>query len=486
MKKRVLGRFAAALVMAAAGSVFAQSAARTGFTYQGRLTSGGVAQSVPYDFQFKLFDAATGGNQVGPSLATTLGLNGGLFTANLDFGAAFNSSARWLEIAVRPSGNGNFTTLMPRQEVTAAPHAEGLVLPIAASVNTGDPGLSITNVQGDGIDALGGGDGIVATGTLAGGNGLFGQCNTGTQAYGVWGWSTSGYGVVGNGPMAAGSFSSSTGLGVQASGATGVEGTATSGAGIGVHGIGGAGAVAVQGNSSNGGPNSYGVLGISSAPAGNGVRGEVTAGTDAFGVWGVDSTNAAGSFAGFFSGNVNVTGSLSKSGGSFKIDHPLDPANQYLYHSFVESPDMMNIYNGNVTLDGSGAAVVTMPNWFEALNTEFRYQLTALGAPSPSLYVAREMANGAFVIAGGTAGARVSWQITGIRQDPWANAHRIPVEEMKRPQERGLYLHPELYGLPQSASITAPKNADLPRPAAPAPQPQKAPPTSLAAVKGGN
>lgn len=65
----------------------------------------------------------------------------------------------------------------------------------------------------------------------------------------------------------------------------------------------------------------------------------------------------AGGFAGFFLGDVDVDGDLSKAGGSFKIDHPLDPANKYLYHSFVESPDMMNIYNGNVTTDAEGKAV---------------------------------------------------------------------------------------------------------------------------------
>ena len=81
----------------------------------------------------------------------------------------------------------------------------------------------------------------------------------------------------------------------------------------------------------------------------------------------------------YFDGDVDVLGTLSKSSGSFKIDHPLDPANKYLYHSFVESPDMKNIYDGNVTTDGSGTAIVTMPAWFEALNTDFRYQLTVIG-----------------------------------------------------------------------------------------------------------
>ena len=73
----------------------------------------------------------------------------------------------------------------------------------------------------------------------------------------------------------------------------------------------------------------------------------------------------SGGYAAFFDGNVDVDGNLSKAGGSFKIDHPLDPANKYLYHSFVESPDMMNIYNGNATTDAQGSAIVQLPEWFE-------------------------------------------------------------------------------------------------------------------------
>ena len=155
--------------------------------------------------------------------------------------------------------------------------------------------------------------------------------------------------------------------------------------------------------------------------------------------------NAGQAPAGSFNGDVAITGNLSKGGGSFKIDHPLDPANKFLYHSFVESPDMMNIYNGNVVTDGSGLAVVTLPDWFEALNRDFRYQLTVIGQFAQAV-VAQKVANGQFVIRTDKPGVEVSWQITGIRQDAWANAHRIPVEENKNGQERGHYLHPELYG----------------------------------------
>jgi hypothetical protein len=167
------------------------------------------------------------------------------------------------------------------------------------------------------------------------------------------------------------------------------------------------------------------------------------------------SAQGTNSYAGVFSGNVAVTGTLSKGAGNFKIDHPLDPANKYLYHSFVESPDMMNIYNGNIVLDGNGEATVTMPDWFEALNRDFRYQLTAMGKPSPNLYIAREISGNRFSIAGGSPGAKVSWTVTGIRHDAYANAHRIPVEEEKPAEARGKYLNPEVFGKTRQQGIYA-------------------------------
>jgi len=149
---------------------------------------------------------------------------------------------------------------------------------------------------------------------------------------------------------------------------------------------------------------------------------------------------------------VQVTGNLSKGGGSFKIDHPLDPQNQYLYHSFVESPDMMNVYNGNVTLDAQGEAWVELPAWFEALNRDYRYQLTCIGGFAP-VHVAQEIQNNRFQIAGGIPGLKVSWQVTGIRHDPYAEAHRIPVEEDKPAEERGTYLHAGAYGQSETMGL---------------------------------
>lgn len=134
--------------------------------------------------------------------------------------------------------------------------------------------------------------------------------------------------------------------------------------------------------------------------------------------------------AGLFQGDVQVTGTLIKSAGSFRIDHPLDPERKYLSHSFVESPDMMNVYNGNVTTDADGNATVVMPDYFEALNRDFRYQLTVIGKFAQAM-VSEKISKNAFKIKTDKPGTEVSWQVTGIRKDKFANENRIPVETMK-------------------------------------------------------
>ena len=157
-------------------------------------------------------------------------------------------------------------------------------------------------------------------------------------------------------------------------------------------------------------------------------------------------------YAGVFDGKVSILGSLTKSAGSFKIDHPLDPANKYLYHSFVESPDMLNVYNGNVLLNQEGEAWVELPQWFQALNKEFRYQLTCIGEHAP-VFIADEIHENRFRIAGGYEGMRVSWQVTGVRHDPYAKMHPIVVEELKPIEQKGRLLHPGEYHQPESMGI---------------------------------
>jgi hypothetical protein len=150
------------------------------------------------------------------------------------------------------------------------------------------------------------------------------------------------------------------------------------------------------------------------------------------------------------SGDLHIVGALSKGSGSFLIDHPLDPMNKILQHSFVESPDMKNIYDGIAALDGNGEAAVKLPDYFEALNRDFRYQLTPVGSSMPQLFVKQKISNNMFVIGGGAAGGEVSWQVTGTRQDAYAKKHPVIVEEQKGSGDAssykpGEYVHPDAF-----------------------------------------
>jgi hypothetical protein len=224
--------------------------------------------------------------------------------------------------------------------------------------------------------------------------------------------------------------------------------------GNGVVGYGGNGATgSTYSNGGNGG-NFYGGAATGTAFGGIGVLAYAGA-PNGRGIVAAASDESTTSLAGDFEGNVFVRGEVDKSSGAFKIDHPLDPENKFLMHSFVESPDMMNVYNGNVVTDGTGYATIAMPDYFEALNRDFRYQLTVIGPQFAQAIVSSEMVANHFTIRTDHPGVKVSWQVTGIRQDAWANAHRIGNEVDKDATEKGRYLHPELFGHPESDSIAA-------------------------------
>jgi hypothetical protein len=323
-----------------------------------------------------------------------------------------------------------------------------------------------TDPAGGGLSgiATGGGWGVLGTSEgPTGGKGVYGR-SQGVGGVGVEGLalgsSGSNYGVYGEtySPQGVGVF----GRNWATTGAhAGVVGTTASVDGQGVVGT----ALADSGNT-------VGVSGSASSPTGRGVFGFAEVGvhgltsslTGGAGVEGISQqgagvsygvygrANSPAAFAGYFAGRAHVTGTLSKGAGSFKIDHPLDPENKYLYHSFVESPDMMNLYNGNVTTDAEGAAVVHLPEWFEPLNRDFRYQLTAIGQFVQAM-VSEEIAGNRFAIRTDKPHVRISWQVTGIRRDAFAEKHRIPVEEDKPEVERGTYLHPEDWNVPRERSL---------------------------------
>ena len=107
-------------------SACGQIALGSGFTFQGQLKDEGLPTDGDYDFVFRLFDAETGGAQIGGDVTVDAWpVVDGLFTLQLDFGSgAFGSDARWIAIDVRAAGSGDYTTLLPRQPVTAAPVAQ--------------------------------------------------------------------------------------------------------------------------------------------------------------------------------------------------------------------------------------------------------------------------------------------------------------------------------------------------------------------------
>lgn len=153
-------------------------------------------------------------------------------------------------------------------------------------------------------------------------------------------------------------------------------------------------------------------------------------------------------------GRFHAAGTLSAGSKQFTIDHPLDPENKILNHACVESSDMLNLYNGIVITDIEGRAEITLPDWFESLNRDVRYQLTTVGQYAQSM-VEREMEGNRFWIRTDKPAVKVSWQVTGIRKDRFAVARPCIVEEDKAPEQRGKYLHPEVFGKPSSAGAFA-------------------------------
>ncbi|TXH25071.1 MAG: hypothetical protein E6Q96_09550 [Cyclobacteriaceae bacterium] len=346
-------------------------------------------------------------------------------------------------------------------------------LSTAGTASTGALGATYLNdgtYFGVGVMANGSSYGVRATGGTYGGYFLNSAGDLTAilagNSNGVWARSDQDFGTgvsgIGGGLTSTGVY----GSGVQ----YGVSGNSVDVNGSGVYGVHIAStgtAAGVQGETSSTSANASGVTGVvlstSAGGSSSGVRG-INNSTTGLGIgvygyqagsgWGVYGTvgNTLTGYAGYFSGRVNVTGALSKGSGTFKIDHPLDPTNKYLYHSFVESPDMKNIYDGVVVLDENGQAEITLPDWFGALNKDYRYQLTCIGGFA-QVYISQEVRNNRFSIAGGTPGLKVSWQLTGIRKDPYAEKNRVKVEEDKPSSERGKYLYPEAYGQPKSMGV---------------------------------
>jgi len=454
--RRILSAISIALSLVFALAAFGVPVG-TSFTYQGQLRRSGAAYNGTCNFQFSLWDAASAGTQQG----TTQSINNvkavnGLFTVVLDFGDLFTGQARWLGTSVQCSGDGGFTPLNPRQLITATPYSLSL-RPGARIEESSDFGSMLSaNNSGAGFGIIGSGKiGLYGSTTLNDGSGVYGQGGTGNNSAGVFGLTVNAAAIwgrsTGKGTAIFGE-NTSTGFAGRFSGSVDVAGRLTVNTG---------GGEAITGKTTS--VSSVGVYGVAIASNSAGVLGQ---NQDSAGIWGrstgsgpavygeAKSSGLAGRFTGnvVVEGNLNVTGGVFKSGGNFRIDHPLDPANKFLSHSFVESPDMMNIYNGNVTTDATGSATVTLPDYFAALNRDCRYQLTVLGQFAQAI-VSRKIAGNSFEIRTDKPGVEVSWQVTGIRQDAYAQANPIVVEESKPAEEQGLYLFPAGFGAGEEKRI---------------------------------
>jgi hypothetical protein len=145
----------------------------------------------------------------------------------------------------------------------------------------------------------------------------------------------------------------------------------------------------------------------------------------------------------------------------FRIDHPLDPANKELLHACVESDEYKNIYDGTVTTDARGLATVTMPDWFDALNEKFRYQLTVIDGSDDDFIFAKvysklgEDEPNRFTIKTSRPNVEVSWQLTGVRKDAYAKSRPMSVEIEKPIERRGTYLYPAGFTKDQTPSPAA-------------------------------
>jgi hypothetical protein len=432
-------------------------------------SSAGTSPGVLGTTQSAHLDAAgvRGTAPAGASGVRGLGGNGGWFSSVVANGTGVlgtvtgtghgvRGEAAANGVGVRGVGGhgGHFTSV-----VADGQGVEGAVTGAGYGVNgsAGPGGLGVRGVTSDpgstgyGVFGFHGGTGPAVHGETANGRGVSGRhtATTGAQP-GVSGWTNSSgaqaTGVLGEAaPTAAGPFSA----GVRA------LNHGTNGQGAGIHSIhmsggygtisesqGGIGVYGIHNENTGSDPGVKGLTqsttDLAAGVVGEALQGSLTAGvlgrSPAFGVLGMGGAagvlgyNPAG-LAGLFIGNVQVNGTLSKSAGSFRIDHPLEPRTKYLQHSFVESPDMKNVYDGVVRTDGRGYATVRLPRYFEALNRDFRYQLTPVGreAWDARAGIWQEIRANQFVIRS-EPNTRISWQVTGIRKDAYANANRIDVE----------------------------------------------------------
>lgn len=416
------------------------------FTSAGYFYGDSGALSLQMRGPFQVFDNGEGAGKVLTSDASGI--------------ATWQNPSGGLTLPYSASGSSAASPALSISNTSTTGNAIGLYGSTSSASGGASATSGVTAVEGEVLPTSGGGYSAGVRGINRSTTGL---------GIGVIGYQAgSGWGVYGESPsgIAVNAYSSGSAYGVYSRTTSGTAGYFTSTSGLSLNT--GIGNVLIQqsltvnnataGNSNNG-INAYSTNGIgvyASSTASNG--GAVLAEGAYIGVQGTatgtnsnrqairgDNNGASDGYAGVFVGNLAVFGTLSKSAGSFQIDHPLDPEHKYLVHSFVESPDMMNIYNGIATTNGKGEIEITMPDWFDALNMDFRYQLTCINQFAQAI-ISKEMSGNRFTIKTDKPNVKVSWQVTGIRNDPYARDHRLPVEKNKTGDEVGRYVYPQGYG----------------------------------------
>ena len=329
------------------------------------------------------------------------------------------------------------------QGATGPAGAVGAEGPTGPTGPAGTPGVTCLTLQQayDGCSGSGSGRSIVISGTNAvdisnanansiglrsnhSGDGVAIAANstyTNSQYAPIQVTTLSNYGVVGSTPLPTSAI-----IGNSSGKAFGVSGQVLAT---------GTGEAGVFGNNLVTTANAIGVEGISY----NGVAGDATNTAG----WGVYSGYDAGVNGGIYGTTLSCSGTKT-----FLIDHPLDPANKLLKHFCIESNEVLNVYRGTVTLDASGEATVNLPDYFNAINTDYSYQLTAIGAAMPGLFIKEKISNNTFAIAGGVAGKEVSWTVYAERNDAYmrANPEAANDQPLKTGRFEGKYMNPEFYG----------------------------------------
>lgn len=482
-------------------TVFAGGPAGTTITYQGLLRENGVNVDGPIDLEFRLFDMEVAGTQVGLTVMVTETVVDGLFTSQLDFGTDPYASSQplWLEVVA----DGE---TLSRQQVTSAPFSlatRGINVQANGNVGIGgDSPIDKLRVAGQNsrilIDAPAGSFFAGARYSLNSQE-WFAGANT---VFGVTRWdlfdNTSGeirMSVLPNGNVGIGTRDPDELLTVDGNanvtGATNLFGNTTISGELDV--VNEALLVTSDGRVHFGGGPSFNAqvtllhedtnastafLSVTDNPGGRAISGvtQSTSGTPV-GVAGSasslgdgvnGSTSSTSVNSGVFGQSLHNTGvnygvsgqsaspigfgvfSFDRLGAAgpklFVIDHPLDPDNKFLNYYCAEGPEPLNMITGNAILDAQGRVTVDLPDHYESIGRDFRYQLTAVGAPAPNLHVAKKVANGQFEIAGGPAGLEVSWRIDATRNDAFVRTYGAPVEQEKPDALKGKYLRPELFG----------------------------------------